>query len=284
MQPTFQKLFYTSLILASTLIATTKIAVAQMMIYPMVIESDTQKGQAKGSFSITNNSPTLMRTRVRAQSFSYGRKGFEIVKENAEDLVPYLVFSPREFVLQPGQTRQVRLSAQLLPSMKDREFRAIIFTDNLTAIDNAGNTNAGTSQASIIPSLGLTFYVRQGKTDSQLTVLSASAVSESPVKLLVKNSGNATVRPEILWKLVDKNGIEVSGKFDPITIIAGGDREIPLIDKLGPSFSPGTYELKGEFRWQKGKDNKSQSFTIPLAISANSNTKPAAIPTAKILK
>ena len=284
MRPTFQKLLYTSLILASTLITTTKIAVAQVTIYPMVIESDTQKGQAKGSFSITNNSPTLMRARVRAQPFSYGRKGFEIVKENAEDLGPYLVFSPREFVLQPGQTRQVRLSAQLLPSLKDREFRTVIFTDNLTAIDNAGNTNAGTSQATVIPSLGLTFYVRQGKTDSQLTVLSASAVSESPVKLLVKNSGNATVRPEIRWKLVDKNGIEVSGEFGPITIIAGGDREIPLIDKLGPSFPPGTYELKGEFHWQKGKDNKSQSFTIPLAISANSNTKPDASPTPKPLK
>ena len=268
MRPTFQKLLYTSLILASTLIATTKIAVAQVMIYPMVIESDTKKGQAKGSFSITNNSPTLMRTRVRAQPFSYGRKGFEIVKESAGDLVPYLVFSPREFVLQPGQTRQVRLSAQLLPSMKDREFRAIIFTDNLTAIDNASNISAGASQGIIIPSLGLTFYVRQGKTDAQLTVLSASAVSGSSMKLLVKNSGNATVRPEISWKLVDKNGIEVSGKLDPITVIAGGDREMPLIDKLGPSFPPGTYELKGELSWKKGEDIKSQSFTIPLAVSA----------------
>ena len=284
LQTKFQHFFYTSLILGCTLVATTKAAFSQVMINPMVIESDTQKGQARGSFTVTNNSPAVMRARVGAQPFNYGRKGFEIVKESANDLVPYLIFSPREFVLQPGQTRQVRLSAQLLPSMKDREFRAVIFTDSLTAIDNAGSSDPGISQTSILPRLGVTFYVRQGKADPQLTIESASVSAGSSVQLLMKNTGNATVRPEVRWKLVDKNGIEVSGKVDATTVIAGGDREITLTDNLGSSFPAGTYELKGELRWERGKEIKNQSFTIPLLVPTNSSTNPIANPTPKPIK
>lgn len=247
------------------LIANIKVTFAQMMVNPMVIETEAQKGQARGFLTVTNNGAGVMRARIIAQPFDYGKKGFEVLASSPTDLSPYLVFSPREFVLQPGQTRQIRLSTKLPPSLKDQELRAVLFIENLAATEQVINQNTGSSQNAVVPRLGVTVYVRQGKAEPQLQVDSAT-VAASNIRMIVKNTGNASARPEILWTVIDKKGTTISGKVDAITVIAGGDREIILIEKLPPTLTPGNYELKGELRWTREKEVRTQTFTTQLTI------------------
>jgi P pilus assembly chaperone PapD len=263
LQSTLQHLFWTGVMLSSSLIASSQMVLAQMMVNPIVIETETKKGQAKGSFSITNTSSSPLRARVVAEPFSYGKQGFESLKTSPTDLTPYLNLSPREFTLQPGQTRQVRLSAQLLPSLTNREFRAVIFTDNLTAEEETKSA----TQATVLPRIGVTFYVRHGNIEPQLGVeQSAISADQKMINLVIKNAGNATVRPVVRWKIMDKDQSIASGQSENITIIAGGDREIPLSIALEKPLAVGSYQLAGELIWKKGKQQQVQPFSTPLVI------------------
>jgi P pilus assembly chaperone PapD len=263
LQSMLKHFIWTGIIFSSSLMVSRKIVLSQMMVNPIVIEAETKKGQAKGSFSITNTSSSPLRARAVAEPFSYGKQGFESLKTSPTDLTPYLNLSPREFTLQPGQTRQIRLSAQLLPSLANREFRAVIFTDNLTAEEQA---KSGT-QTTILPRIGVTFYVRHGNIEPELGVEQSSiSADQKMINLVIKNSGNATVRPAVRWKIMDKDQLLVGGQSDNMTIIAGGDREIPLSIALEKPLSAGSYQLAGELIWKKGKQQQVQPFSTPLVI------------------
>jgi P pilus assembly chaperone PapD len=262
-QSAVKNLFLAACIFSSSLLMNSKVAFAQMMINPMVIEAETKKGQAKGAFSITNTSSTIMRARVVAEPFNYGKTGFESLKTSPTDLTPYLNLSPREFTLQPGQTRQIRLSAQLLPSLNNQELRAVIFTDNLTENDN---TDVKT-QASIVPRIGVTFYVKNGKVEPKISIeQSAMSADGKSITLSVKNAGNATARPSVNWKIMNNAQAIASGQGDSTTVIAGGDRDISLPITLDKPLPAGSYQLVGELIWSQGKVQQMQPFSTPLVI------------------
>lgn len=242
------------------LLAVPTIAQAQVGITPMLIDAESHRGQARGMFSVTNTSDEVIRVRVSAYPFTYDANGFKVLPTSPTDLTPYLAFSPRELVIQPGQTRQVRLSARLLPSLKDREFRAVIFTENLKAMTDRNG-------AAIVPRIGVTVYVRQGATESKLSVDSAQ-YSAAKLALLVKNTGNATARPQVNWKLSNAGGTVISGTSDPTTIVAEGERKLML--NLPKTIAPGSYQLSGELVWQKDASRKAQSFNLPLKVTATS--------------
>ncbi len=248
------------------LLAVPAIAQAQVGINPMLIDAESRRGQARGMFSVTNTSDEVIRVRVTAYPFTYDANGFKVLSTNPTDLTPYLAFSPRELVIQPGQTRQVRLSARLLPSLKDREFRAVIFTENLKAVTDKNGT-------AIVPRIGVTVYVRQGATESKLSVDSVR-YSAAKLALLVKNAGNATARPKVDWKLSNAAGTVIRGTSDSTTVIAEGERKIML--DLPKTIAPGSYQLSGELVWQKDASRKAQSFSLPLNVTATTTQAPDA--------
>ncbi|MEB3219775.1 MAG: P pilus assembly protein, chaperone PapD, partial [Nostocales cyanobacterium 94392] len=154
----------------STLLFFPKIAEAQVRVDPIVIETKTERGQAQGVISLSNNSNQAFRARVYAQPFTYSRNGFEVVKSSPNDLTPYLTFSPRELVIQPGQTRRIRMLSRLLPSMDAGEYRAVIFTEPLKEAENS----SGNSSVSISTRIGVVFYVRHGDVKPNFMVQSAT--------------------------------------------------------------------------------------------------------------
>jgi P pilus assembly chaperone PapD len=270
-QSTVQNLFLAACILSSSLLMHSKVAFAQMMINPMVIEAETKKGQAKGTFSITNTSSTVMRARVVSEPFNYGKAGFESIKTSPTDLTPYLNLSPREFTLQPGQTRQIRLSAQLLPSLNNQELRSVIFTDNLTENDDTNNNTDAKTQTSIVPRIGVTVYVKNGKVEPKITIeQSAMSADGKSITLSVKNAGNGTARPSVNWKIMNNEQVIASGQGDSTTVIAGGDRDISLPITLEKPLPAGSYQLVGELVWSQGKVQQMQPFSTPLMVKSSS--------------
>jgi P pilus assembly chaperone PapD len=243
-------------------------AFAQLAISPMVIEEVANQGQAQGVITLYNSGAEPFRARVYARPFTYGRDGIQVLDNSPQDLTPYLLFSPRELVVEPGQTRRIRVVSRLLPSMGEGEYRAILFTEKLDAVPTDGDDPLSVA---IIPRIGVTMYVRQGDLAPNLQVLEAIAQpAEGQISLLVSNSGDATVRPTATWALLQNGHTLGSGALLETTVMAGGDRHLPINYQadLEAPLSPGTYTLSGTLTWQFNNASQTLPFSLPVTLSA----------------
>lgn len=246
------------------------IAQAQVQISPLVIESQSTRGQSRGIINVTNNGDKTFRARVYASPFTYDRNGLKVLDSSSNDLTPYLMFSPRELVIQPGQTRRIRLSSRLLPSLKSGEYRSIIFTENLEAIDTE---NSGV-KVGIVPRIGVAVYVRHGNVSSNVAISSATQDStKGRINLLVSNKGDASVRPRTEWKLSRQGDKTRTGQTSEVTVIAGGDRNIPIdYLKADETVAPGNYELSGKLIWGDYNKPSEAPFSVKVKISSETAT------------
>ncbi|AFY55759.1 hypothetical protein Riv7116_3295 [Rivularia sp. PCC 7116] len=242
-----------------------EIVQAQIKITPLVIEKEVRQGKAQGVINITNTSNETFRARVYTAPFTYNQNGFEELESSPQDLSPYLTFSPRELVLEPGQTRQIRAISRLLPSSAKGEYRAIIFTEDLEEI----KTTSGNQTIGVTPRMGVTFYVRNGDASPNLKLESASYNPETKkVSLQVKNSGNATARPKIKWNLQNSSGNVANGRENAYTVIAEGERNIQIdLSAKEKEIAAGNYKLTGKLTWREGDKDKSLPFNVDVNVS-----------------
>ena len=242
-----------------------EIVQAQIKISPLVIEKEARRGKAQGVINITNTSNETFRARIYTLPFTYNKNGFKELKSSPQDLSPYLRFSPRELVIQPGQTRQIRAVSRFLPSSAKGEYRAVIFTEDLKEVKTTNDNQA----VGIIPRICVTFYVRHGEADSDLQVESASYNSKTKrITLLVKNSGNATARPKIYWNLQNSGEKVADGRENAYTVIAGGERNIQIdLSKNEKEIATGNCQLVGKLTWRENNKDKSLPFNVDVNIS-----------------
>jgi P pilus assembly chaperone PapD len=232
----------------------------------MHIQSQAQRGQAQGVIEITNLGNEPYRARVSAFPFTYDDKGLKVVDTSASDLSPYLIYAPREVVIDPGQTQQVRLVARLLPSADAGEYRAVIFTEELrTAAPTPTAPTAPTAQVNIVTRIGVVMYVRQGDARSALTATAAQVdAANRTIALSVNNQGNASVRAITRWALSQNGSSVQSGEVGETTIIAGEQRNIGIsYGANSPALRPGAYVLSGELASGDGTIPFSVNVTIP---------------------
>jgi P pilus assembly chaperone PapD len=246
-------------------------AQAQLSVSPLVIETEAQRGQAQGAITIANTSNAPIRLRIYAEPFTYSRdKGFQRLESSPNDLTPYLQFSPRELTIQPGEQRRVRLLSRLAPSLPEGEYRAVIFTETLTERQDSSGNNVN-----IRVLIGSTVYVRQGDIAPNLAVEGASWNSEqNQIQLLVRNTGEASVRPKLNWTLKQGETVVETGNLDETAVIAESDRnfllQYPGNNQSAPT--PGQYQLTGELVWSEDDSQRSQSFSVDLRIPATAAT------------
>lgn len=234
---------------------------AQVGVSPMVIEAEAKQGQATGVITLSNSGEQEAQFRLYAQPFTYNQNGLEVLESSENDLAPYLVFSPAEVTVQPGQTRRIRLVARFLPSTPAGEYRSVIFAEPLIE---------RTEQSGMVVNsrIGVTVYVRHGETSPNMSVSSATYDSEKGVvNLLVSNSGNATARPRVTWRLLQGNQQIANNEISEITIIAEGERNINLrLTESDPALTAGTYEITGELTWGDFMDPQTLPFDVDLII------------------
>ncbi|NJM19991.1 MAG: P pilus assembly protein, chaperone PapD [Richelia sp. RM2_1_2] len=249
----------------STLCIFIENAQAQIQISPLVIEREAKQGKSQGVINITNTSNETFRARVYTLPFTYNKDGFEELKSSPQDLSPYLTFSPRELVLEPGQTRQIRATSRFLPSSPKGEYRAVIFTEDLKEI----KTTNGNRTIGLTPRLGVTFYVRYGDVSPNLKVESATYNPQTKkIVLQVQNSGNATARPKINWNLKNSEIKVADGRTDAYTVIFGGARNLQIdLSANEKQIAAGNYKLSGELTWREGDKDKNLPFNVDVNIS-----------------
>ncbi|MGF1513119.1 MAG: P pilus assembly protein, chaperone PapD [Elainellaceae cyanobacterium] len=227
--------------LTSTCLLLTPSAEAQLRVAPLVIEASANRGQAQGVIDVFNSGEATVAVEVYASPFTYDQTGFVELESDPSDLTPYLFFSPQQLLVDPGQQRRIRLSARLLPSLPDGEYRAVIFAQNQQPA--AGRLDG--VPVSITPRIGILFFVRKGNPSPDLVPQSAEIMATGQqIELLVDNRGGASIRPGIRWQL-SQNGAEIeSGETPKVVLIAGERRAVPIgYDDILPS---GAYQIDGE--------------------------------------
>ncbi len=240
------------------------VAHAQLLrVSPLVIQTQAEKGQARASVEFTNTGDKTYRARIYTIPFTYNREGLENLKSSPNDLTPYLSFSPRELMLEPNQTRTVRLSARFVPNTPDGEYRALLYADQLNEVDPNNPSPAVTLKTR----LGITVYVTKGDLTPVLKVQQAIYnPQKKQILLLATNSGSATTRPKTQWIISQNNQEIATGILDNTTIIAGGDRYLTIpYPPQGKPLMAGTYQLSGQLDWSFPKSG-TLTFSVPLTI------------------
>jgi P pilus assembly chaperone PapD len=252
--------------LALSAIAPILPAQAQVGLSPLIIEVEAQRGQAEGVINVTNNTNDEFRARVYVEPFTYTREGgFETLNSDANDLTPYLQFSPRELVVPPNTTRRVRFVSRFPPGLPEQEFRAVIFTENLSeAIATDG------AQVSLRTRVGATVYVRNGALVPELSASSARYQRDAnQVQLLVQNLGRASVRTQVAWQLRQGGQVVRSGQSGEASVLAETERFVNVLDfNDGDAPLPaGTYDLVGELQWLNSRQEiVSEAFQVNLTM------------------
>lgn len=234
---------------------------AQVSISPLVIEVDAQRGQAQGVINVGNATNEAFRARVYAEPFTYSRdQGFQTLgKGEKTDLTPYLQFSPRELNVPAGIERRIRFIVRLPPSLPLGEYRAVVFTENLKESINQSGTRIG-----LATRIGVTIYVRNGNLSPSLSVENASWNSEKKqIQMLVNNTGDASARPQVKWKLQQQGTVIKTGNLNSIGIVAQSQRHF-LLEYT--DITPGEYQLSGELIWFEGKSHRQKSFNVNLIV------------------
>lgn len=249
------------------------LAMGQVKVSPMVIESKVQRGQSQDFISITNITNKPSRVRVYAEPFVYDRdSGLKTLPANTPgSLVPYMQFSPREMVIQPGQTRRVRVLNRLAPNLPDGEYRAVVFHETLDKQEQGqGRT------VNFITKIGVAVYARKGNISPNVAIESASYNSQKRrVQLLVNNTGNASALIKSRWEL-KRDGKEIKkGESDSTSVSPSSQRNLTIhsLGKNDSNLPAGNYQLTGKLFW--GENNKNeQSFSVNFTVPAATQKKP----------
>jgi hypothetical protein len=231
---------------------------------PMVTITQLKGAQARASFAVTNASNIPIRTRIYAQDFNYdSEKGYVKIDSHANSASPYLQFSPKELIIPPGVTREVRINITIPPSKPDGEYRVAVFTEDLTErkiVDSKKNITV------IRPQIGSIFFISKGSISPQLSAVSVgwNAETKRP-RLLLKNQGQVSAYPNVDWKLKQGNTEITNHLVQGVVLQAGRERAIDLYIDPKNKLTPGNYILVGEIDNKKGKNVQfSLGVTVPV--------------------
>jgi hypothetical protein len=236
---------------------------------PMVTIATTKSGQSRGSINVTNNAQESVRMRVYVESFAYDRqKGFVFTAKDNRSAVPYLNFSPRELVIPPGVTRNIRVAVTLPPSLPNQEYRAAVFVEELKVKDilQSAASSASNQKVSLSLRIASVFFFSKGS-DSIANIQARTAIwnmADKKVAVVLENTGKQTARPEVSWR-IEKNGQAVAKDIiNGVIIQAENSREVILqTNGKSPDLARGEYKIVGDII---NNGQKPIAFSLPLIV------------------
>jgi P pilus assembly chaperone PapD len=221
-------------------------AIAQSVsISPLVTIEQLQGSQNKTTVTVSNSSDKPLRARIVTTDFTYDREvGFTAIPTHPKSAVPYLQFSPREFVVPPGVSRTVRVGFTMPPSLPDGEYSAALYIEGLQEQQVSQTVDGKQSVTTLRPRIASIFFINKGTGKPQLSIASAqwNSKSKEPV-IILNNQGVTAAYPNLNWKILKGGSAVAEGKLDGIVLVAGKERSMPL---KASALTSGSYLLSGE--------------------------------------
>jgi hypothetical protein len=227
---------------------------------PMVNILDLRNGQGKGLINVTNKGRNPLRLRIYAENFTYERsQGYISIDNHPQSAINYLQFAPRELVVPPGITRNVRVAMTLPSSLPNGEYRASIFIEDLKEQD----ITADSQQISLKTRVASLFYFNKGEAKSEVSMDTATwRPTSKDLMIVIKNKGKKTSFPNIYWRLEKDGKVATKNQILGIILQSQNEREFPIAMESA-KLTSGNYNFIGEI---KGSDPKPIPFNIKVAI------------------
>jgi hypothetical protein len=210
---------------------------------PMVNISTLRNGQGKGVINITNNGKEALRIRVYAEDFTYDRQGFVSMGKHPQSALSYIQFAPRELVIPPGVTRNVRVGTIIPSSLPNGEYRTVVFIEDLKERTVLGRDN---NPVQIKARIASVFYFSKGASSTDPKILQVLRDPNTrELRMVVTNSGKRTAYPAIFWRIEKDGKVVAKDNINGLLIQSGTEREFPI--GVGPQPLPaGNYSFVGE--------------------------------------
>ncbi len=216
---------------------------------PLVTIVPLSNSQARSTINVTNTGNEPVRIRIYVEDFTYERnRGFTTGSSHPYSAKQYLQFSPREIVVPPKVTRNIRVNILIPPSAPDGEYRAVVFAEELS--DNSKPQTESTVVVNF--RVGSVFFVTKGsgKTDLAPLGIEWDAQNSRP-RLVLINKGSITTNPAVQWK-IEQAGKEIdSGSVLSSIVQNRSERSITLETKKG-NLRPGEYTISGQVQRSNG--------------------------------
>jgi P pilus assembly chaperone PapD len=229
---------------------------------PLITIVDVKNSQARGTLTVSNSGAEPIRVRIYVEDFTYSKdKGFSIVPTHPYSAVKYLQFSPRELVIPPNVTRNVRVNILLPSNLSDGEYRAVVFSEELK---DDPKPQPGVATAVFKTRIGSVFFVNKGsgKPDIAISTLDWNPEKNRP-QIILKNKGAVTDYPALQWK-IEQNGKEIdNGEVLGVIVQNSSERAVALESKKNVKLAPGEYTISGQVI-PRGKTPIPYSYTIKI--------------------
>ncbi len=215
---------------------------------PLVTIVPLDRSQARATINVINPGDQPVRVRIYVEDFNYERNaGFTISPSHPYSAKQYLQFSPREIVVPPKVTRNVRVNILIPASAPDGEYRAVVFAEELS--DNSKPQTESTVVVNF--RIGSVFFVTKGSGQTDLSPLGIEwNPSTGRPRLLVSNKGSISTNPAMQWK-IERDAKEVdSGSLLSFIVQNRSERAINLETKKG-KLSSGDYTVSGQIQRAK---------------------------------
>lgn len=182
--------------------------------------------------------------------------------------VPWMIYTPVEFTVQPGQTQSIRVTIDVPEDAAPGDHTAVMFVEERPP-DIRSQTNK--KEITFHFRLAAVFYVIVPPLTAKgaVTALEATPTPDGLViRPTLKNEGNTRLRPVQSWQLVDAAGTVVAEQApsEGYPVIAGAQyRPTFKVDKRLP---PGEYSVRYRVDFKDGTGKVVEgrkAVTIPAA-------------------
>lgn len=202
-----------------------------------------------------------------------GELGFSRAGTQANSASPWIIYSPAEVTVQPGQTHSIRVTVSVPKDAAPGDHLAALIVEQRP---DTIKLNQNAQQMVMRFRMAAMFYIKvpQATRRGTLANLQAAFTGEKIVVTpTLKNEGNSVVRPVASLKVTDASGRTVAElpESESLPVLGGATLQRPYT--IEQTLAPGTYTVRYRVDFQDG--GKVTEGLTDLIVKERVVSKPA---------
>lgn len=165
---------------------------------------------------------------------------------------PWMIYSPGEVTVQPGQTHSIRVTVSVPRNATPGDHLAALVVEQRP---DTIKLNRNARQMLMRFRMAAMFYItipqatRRGTLADLQAAVDANGITITPT---LKNEGNSAIRPTSSVKIENSNGLTVAelAESEALPLLGGSSLSQPLI--IEKNLAPGTYTVRYRVDFQDG--------------------------------
>lgn len=202
-----------------------------------------------------------------------GELGFYRAGTLTNSATPWIIYSPAEVTVQPGQTHSIRVTVSVPKDAAPGDHLASLIVEQRP---DAIKLNQNARQMVMRFRMAAMFYIKVPQATRRGTLANLQATTEG-AKIVVtptlRNEGNSVVRPVTSVKVIDSGGRTVAElpESESLPVLGGATLRLPFT--IEQPLAPGTYTVRYRVDFQDG--GKVTEGVTDLIVKESVAVKPA---------